>query len=121
MEADIVITIALVAGVVLIINQLSRIVRASIAHKSVREAISRDSNVTPELLEKIDEQRPQSGGDDRNGLVLVALGAAIFCYGLIQGDADDIRNLAGIALFPLFVGASLLGRAWMLRRAGAAR
>jgi hypothetical protein len=43
-------------------------------------------------------------------LVLIALGAALFCYGLIQGGEENIRQLSGLALFPLFVGAALLGR-----------
>jgi hypothetical protein len=118
MEADMVISIALVTGAVLIISQFGRILRARMLHKTVREALMRDSNLTPELLDKIEEQKAASNSDGRIGLVLLALGAALFCYGLIQGDADDIRNLAGIALFPVFVGAALLGRIWYLDRRG---
>jgi hypothetical protein len=119
MEADIVISIALVSGVVLIFNQIGRILRARAMHKTIREALSRDSNLTPELLDRIEQEKNGGFGDTRMGLVLVALAAALFAYGLIQGDADDIRNLASIAVFPLFVGAALLGRIWYLARRGA--
>ena len=79
--------------------------------------MSRDSNLTPELLDRIDEEKPASGnGDDRIGVVLVAIGLAVLGYGLITGDPDDIRNMAGIALFPLLVGGALLGRHIVLRR-----
>ena len=120
MEADIVISIAVVTGVVLIINQLGRIARSRMLHKTVREALSRDSNLTPELLASIEEQQPaRGGGDGRTGLVLLALGWAVLGFGALTGDVEDFRNVAGIALFPLFVGTALLGRAWYLRRYGA--
>ena len=77
-----------------------------------------DAAIVPTLLDKIEESKPQGGGDDRIGLVLIALGAALFGLGLIQGDPDDIRNLSGLALFPTFVGAVLAGRYWILRRRG---
>jgi hypothetical protein len=120
MEADIVMTIAMATAVVLIISQFTRVMRAMMLHRTVREALTRESALTPELLEKIDEQKPAGGGgDDRIGLVLLAIGLAILGYGVITGDAEDIRNLAGISLFPLFVGAALFGRQWLTRRSRA--
>ena len=122
MEADIIITIALVTGFVLLVSHVAKIIRGRMLHQTIREAIRSDSGLTPALLDRIDEpQRAGGSGDDRIGLVLLALGAALFCYGLIQGDADDIRNRSGIALFPVFVGAALLGRLWFVRRSGAGR
>lgn len=121
MEADIIITVALVTGVVLVFNHVSRLLRARMTHKTIREAISRDNaNIGP-LLDKIEEPQTAGSGDDRNGLVLIALAAAIFCFGLINGDPDNIRALSGIALFPTFVGAALLGRFWYMKRSGAGR
>ena len=119
MEADIVITISLVTAFAILVNQIGRIIRTSAMHRTVREALTRDSNLTPDLLEKIEQEKNGGFGDTRMGLVLVALAAALLAYGLIQGDADDIRNLASIAVFPLFVGAALLGRIWYLTRQGA--
>ena len=119
MEADIVITISLVTAFVMFVNQIGRIIRSNSMHRTVREALTRDSNLTPDLLDKIEQEKNGGFGDTRLGLVLVALAAALLAYGLIQGDADDIRNLASIAMFPLFVGAALLGRIWYLARRGA--
>ena len=121
MEADIIITITLVTGFVLVVSHVTRIIRARMLQRTIRDAIQKDSSLTPALLDRMDEQQPTGAGDDRIGLVLLALGAALFCYGLIQGDADDIRNLSGIALFPVFVGATLLGRIWFIRRRGEVR
>jgi hypothetical protein len=119
MEADIIITISLVTAFVMFVNQAGRIIRSNSMHRTIRDALSRDSNLTPELLDRIDEGRNGGFGDSRTGLILVALSAAMIVYGLIQGDSDDIRNLASMAVFPLFVGAALLGRVWYLARRGA--
>jgi hypothetical protein len=118
MEADIAIAIALVTGFVLVINQIGRILRAYAMHKTIREALSRDSALTPELLDRIEQDKGKSFGDGRIGLVLVAIAAAIIVFGLIEGDPNDIRETTEIAVFPLFVGATLLGRLWYLRRRG---
>lgn len=117
MEADIAITIALVTGVVLIINQLSAIFRAVMIQRTVREALKKDSPLATQLLDKISEERPASGGDDRTGLVLIALALAVVGFGALNGDAAEMRRLAGIALFPLFVGVALVSRHF-LRRSG---
>jgi len=119
MEVDIIIVIAMATAFIVFVTQVGRIVRSNAMHRTVREALTRDSALTPDLLERIEQERSGGFGDTRLGLVLVALAAALFAYGLIQGDADDIRNLASIAVFPLFVGAALLGRIWYLARRGA--
>ena len=119
MEADIIITVALVTGAVLIIGQLARMIRAFALHRTVRQAIDKNSDLPPDLLARIEEQQPAGATDDRTGLVLIALALAIFGFGLIQGDHDDIQRMASIALFPLFVGAVLFGRHWYNKSPGA--
>ena len=118
MEADIVITISMVAGAVLIFNQFGRILRAYAMNKTLRQALTSERGITPELLDRLEENRPASNGDGRIGVVLVAIGAAIIVFGLITGDIENLE-MVGIAVFPLFVGAALLGRIWYLRRQGA--
>jgi hypothetical protein len=119
MEFDVLIFGVLSAGAVLIVNQLARIIRARILHGTIREAIARDSQALPGLLQGI-EEKAAPAQDDRTGLVLIALGAAIFLFGVVQGDADDIRSMAGIALFPFLVGVVLFGRFLYIGRKGAA-
>ena len=119
MEFDVLIFGVLTAGAVLIVNQFARILRTRMLHRTIREAISRDSSAVPALLQGI-EEKPAPSQDDRTALVLIALGAAIFLFGVVQGDADDIRNMAGIALFPFLVGVVLLVRFLYIRRGGRA-
>jgi len=112
MAADIIMMIATAIAFVIVFQQLFRLIRALSAQKTIRQALTRGTELTPELLDRIDERTTSSpsGGDDRTGLVLVAIGLAMLVYGAIQGDPDDVRNMAGIAMFPLFVGAVLAGR-----------
>jgi hypothetical protein len=118
---DVAVVVPIVLGAVLIFAayQVSRILRTWMLHRSVREAIRADSALVPHLLDKLDEPKSRGGGDDRTGLVLIALGAALFGFGLIQGEPSAIRGMSGLSLFPTFVGAVLAGRFWLLRRRGA--
>jgi hypothetical protein len=118
MESDIVAFIAIATAVMVGIVQLGRVLRTMMLHRTVREALTRENALGAALLDKIDERRPGVGfGDDRIGLVLLAIGFAAIGFALIQGSQDTIRNVTGMALFPLFVGAVLLGRfIWNARR-----
>ena len=118
MEADIIITIALVAGAVLAIAHIGRILRTYAMQRTIREAIHTNSDATPVLLERIDDLKSKGPGDDRIATVLLALGAAILGYGLIAADPGDATELAGMSLFPIFVGLGLLARLWVIRRRG---
>jgi ABC-type phosphate transport system permease subunit len=121
MEEDIVIAIAFATAAVLIVNQLGRVFRALMLHRTIRKGIEHNNALTPELFDKIEEQKGSGGGfgDDRIAVVLLAIGLATIGFGLIQGSAENIRNMSSIALFPLFVGAALFGRWHFRRRAGA--
>lgn len=115
MEADIVITVALVAGVVLAIGHFARILQTNALQRTIREAIKADSAATPVLLERIDALKSKSPGDDRIAVVLLALGAALAGFGLLATDADKAMKMAGVGLFPAFVGIALLARLWVIR------
>ena len=115
---DALIFAVLTTGAVLIVIQLARLIRAGMQHKTIREAISRDNQSVPDLLASIDRDEVQTTGtnDDRTAFVLIAIGIAVFLFGLIQGDPEDLRNMGGAALFPTLVGAALLIRFHLARR-----
>jgi hypothetical protein len=95
---------------VAITGHLVRLWRTAIFHKTLRDAISRNHEALPGLLSEGLEPAPPRPDDARNALLLIALALAMVAFGLIQGDPDDIRNLAGGAVFPGFVGIALLVR-----------
>jgi hypothetical protein len=112
---DIIGALFLFVVAVLIINHVTRLIQSMMLHRTVRDALSRDGSLSTELLERIGEPKPMSGGDDRIGLILIALGAAMIAFGLLQGDAEVRQNVASASVFPLFVGAVLFGRHMLVR------
>ncbi len=99
---------------------LLRLIQAWMLHRTLRDAITRDSSVAESLIDRLergDRRRAQMTGDDRTGLVLIAIGIALAGYAVIIGNDEWLRYLLGAALFPTLVGIVLLGRhAWLSRR-----
>src|SRR5687768_9215796 len=60
-----------------------KLIQAWMLHRTLRDAIKRDSAIAGDLVERIDRSdwpdggRQRLGSDDRNGLVLIAIGFAI--------------------------------------------
>lgn len=110
---------------------LSRLIHAWMMHRSIRRALDAKSESVSPLIEKLNKPYEHLGvwkfggtgsgvsNEDRNGLVLLAIGLAMAGFGLIQGDEQTIREAAGAALFPAFVGIALLVRRRMARAAAA--
>ena len=99
-----------------------KLIQAGLLHRTLRKAIERDSSVVGDLVEKIDRadwadsSRQKLGSDDRNGLVLVAVGLAAFGFAVVVNDPEWLRYGIGAALFPLLVGMALLARHFWLSR-----
>ncbi len=99
-----------------------RLIQAWMLHRSLREAINKDSAHAGMLIDRIGRgdlsgPRIEGGTDDRTGLVLIAIGAALAGFSLIANEPEWLRFGLGGALFPTLVGAALLLRHHMLRRA----
>ncbi len=110
---------------------VSRLIHAWMMHRSIRRALEAKSDAVTPLIEKLNKPYenlgPWKGGstangvsnEDRNGLVLLAIGLAMAGFGLIQGHEQVVRASAGAALFPAFVGIALLVRRRVARAAAA--
>lgn len=97
-----------------------RLIQAWLLHRSLREAIKRDSAHAERLVDRIgrgDLDRVEAGTDDRTGMVLIAIGLAIVGFTLLANQQDWLRLGLGAALFPILVGAALLLRHYLVRRA----
>jgi hypothetical protein len=119
-DLDVVLVIAaLTTGSVLIVIQLGRLWRAGMLHKTIREAISRDSAAVADLLAGVEEQpKPTGANDDRTAFVLIALGLALLLFAAIQNSEDMLRQIGGASVFPIFVGVALLIRHYLARKRG---
>lgn len=106
---------------------LARLLHAWMLHRSIRRALEAKSDAVSPLIDKLNKPYEHLGGqpgadtpgDDRNGLVLLAIGLAMAGFGVIQGHEELIRISAGAALFPAFVGIALLVRRRLARAAAA--
>ena len=108
---------------------LARLLHAWMLHRSIRRALDAKSDAVSPLIDKLNKpyehlgwqggKETTNGGDDRNALVLLAIGLAMAGFGLIQGHEQLIRTSAGAALFPIFVGIALLVRRRLARAAAA--
>lgn len=121
--------ITMVALFVIGLFLLARLLHAWMLHRSIRRALEAKSDAVSPLIDKLNkpyehlgwqgDKETVSGGDDRNALVLLAIGLAMAGFGLIQGHEELIRISAGAALFPAFVGIALLVRRRPARAAAA--
>lgn len=106
---------------------LARLLHAWMLHRSIRRALDAKSDAVSPLIDKLNkpyehlgwqgDKESASGGDDRNALVLLAIGLAMAGFGVIQGHEQLIRTSVGAALFPMFVGIALLVRRRLARAA----
>src|SRR4051812_45114144 len=120
MNPDTAMMFAVMTALVLVANQLGRVMRAMMLHRTIRKGIEHDSNLTPELFDKIEGQKASGGlGDDRIAVVLIALGLAVLGFGLVAGAAAASPNGVGMASFPFCAGAGMLGGWFSARRTGA--
>lgn len=110
MEVDIVYGLAIAATIIFAIAQLSRVIRATAVHKTLRQSIEKGQALDPELIDGLDRNAEPGAADQRIGFVLVAIALALFAAGAINASPDNFRAMAQIAMFPLFVGAALLLR-----------
>ena len=109
------IAIAIVTGSVLVINQLVRMRRVSMLHKTIREALNSGSPLAPALIDKLDE-KPSYKHDERTGTILVALAIGLILFSLVQGGSPAARSFIAVAMFPAVLGAALFARAWLAGR-----
>jgi hypothetical protein len=97
-----------------------RLLNSWILHQTIRKSIEAKSPDANALIDKINQPfagpKGEMPDDDRNGLVLVAIGLAIFGLGFALGGEQNIRIAIGACLFPLFVGIALLVRRYLVKR-----
>ncbi|HEX2763042.1 MAG TPA: hypothetical protein VHM92_04230 [Allosphingosinicella sp.] len=100
-----------------------RLIQAWLLHRTLRDAIKRDSAVAGTLVDRIgggdlSVSKAAASNDDRTGMVLVALGIALVGFSLIAGEPEWLRYGVGSGLFPMLVGAALLLRHYLQSRSG---
>lgn len=115
---EMIVSIALLAAVSLVFVHLLRLAAVAMTHKTIRRVVDRDPASAEPLMERLSALSEPAAGDDRLGVILVALGLAMMGASIIAGETGDwTRYGVGGALFPLLIGAALWLRHLAIQRA----
>ncbi len=112
MDVAIIVPVSAFAALVLIVwlaNHFAAKKRAD-AYATVRMAIEKGQEVTPEAMESMTRiTHPKA--DLRRGILLLALtGAFVALAGIVATeDEEAVRALLGISVFPLSIGLAYIG------------
>mgnify|MGYP001797450849 CR=1 FL=1 len=81
------------------------------AHETVRLAVEKGQEVSPELVEKMSFLSDPVKSDLRRGVLLVAIGVAFVVLGVIMphDEPEAMRGIVGISSFPIVLGIAYHG------------
>lgn len=104
MEDLIPIVMFAVIGLVLCTYLLLRYFARRELQRTLRAAIERGQELSPEVLQTLSGEPASGAGDLRKGVIWLALAAALGLFSLAAGEPD----LLGPAAFPLMLGLAYL-------------
>ena len=81
------------------------------AHETLRLAVEKGQEVSPELVERMSFINDPVKSDLRRGILLIAFGVAFICLGAMipHDEPDAFRGMLGISAFPIILGVAYLG------------
>lgn len=83
---------------------------------TVRAAIERGQELTPEVLERLSDSLSTKFGDLRRGVISIAIGIAFFVFAYFLDQEEAMGPLMGISAFPLLIGIAYIGIWYFTRR-----
>lgn len=81
------------------------------AHETLRLAIDKGQEMSPELIERMSYLSDPVKSDLRRGILLIAFGLAFVMLGLVipSDEPEAARGVIAIASFPIILGIAYLG------------
>jgi hypothetical protein len=76
--------------------------------ETVRTALDKGFELTPEMIESIGQPKPRPDSDLRRALVSLAIGLGFMAFGYILDEEDAVRPLMAIGAFPILIGLAYL-------------
>lgn len=76
--------------------------------KTVRAALDKGQELTPELVERLGQPKVPPRQDLRRALIWLAVGLGFAAFGVLLGEEDAVRPLIAIGAFPLLIGIAYL-------------
>ena len=110
---DVIIPIFIFASIVAVIWLFSHYnyKKRLTAHETLRLAVEKGQEVSPELVERMSYLNDPAKSDLRRGILLIAFGAAFICLGLLipHDEPEALRGMLGVSSFPIILGFAYLG------------
>ncbi|MEM9179532.1 MAG: DUF6249 domain-containing protein [Pseudomonadota bacterium] len=110
---DILVPIFLFAAIVAIIWLFSHYnyKKRLTAHETLRLAVEKGQEVSPELVERMSYLNDPVKSDLRRGVLLIAFGVAFMVLGAIvpHDEPEAVRGILGVSSFPVILGLAYLG------------
>ena len=110
---DILVPIFLFAAIVAIIWLFSHYnyKKRLTAHDTLRLAVEKGQEVSPELVERMSYLNDPVKSDLRRGVLLIAFGIAFMVLGAIipHDEPEAVRGILGVSSFPVILGLAYLG------------
>ena len=81
------------------------------AHETLRLAVEKGQEVSPELVERMSYLNDPVKSDLRRGVLLIAFGVAFMILGAIMphDEPEAMRGIMGVSSFPVVLGLAYLG------------
>lgn len=76
--------------------------------ETVRAALDKGFELTPELIESLGQPKRRPNSDLRWALASLAIGIAFVVFALILNEPDAIRPLIAVGAFPFMIGIAYL-------------
>ncbi len=77
-------------------------------HETIRQAIDKGQELTPEILERLGETPKSPESDLRRGIFAVGVALAFVVFGFAIPEQEALRPMLGIGAFPLLIGLAYL-------------
>lgn len=108
---EIIVPLAFFTAIVVTICAIAylRFRRRQDVQTTIRAAIERGQELTPEILERLGEATHPQHRDLRRGVVAVGTGAGIAAFGLLVGEEGAVQPLIAIGALPFLIGLAYIG------------
>ena len=77
--------------------------------ETVRSALEKGQELSPELLDKIGQALPSPKSDLRKGVMSITIGLALGAFAYLLGEEDAQGPLLAVSAFPFLIGVAYLG------------
>lgn len=102
------ITMFAVIGIVLGLFYYFRYRTRAEMQQTVRAALERGQELSPELVDRLAEPRKSAMQDLRRGAIAISIGVGLALFGPVLGEEEAIRPLLATAMLPLAIGIAYL-------------